>query len=89
MRTYHCLLQRTAHDMRAYGHISRNWFRIQVWKPALTRAGLDFNVRMHDLRHAHASWLQMSRVAADASFDRSRNRLPAWGLGFRLAVAVV
>lgn len=40
------------------GHpISRGTFRARVWKPAVTTAGLDFNVRMHDLRHAHASWL--------------------------------
>jgi integrase len=39
------------------GHIPRNWFRTQIWKPALAKANLDFNVRMHDLRHAHASWL--------------------------------
>jgi site-specific recombinase XerD len=28
-----------------------------VWLPAVKASGLDFNVRMHDLRHAHASWL--------------------------------
>jgi integrase len=39
------------------GHIPRAWFRRQIWKPALERAGLTFNVRFHDLRHAHASWL--------------------------------
>jgi integrase len=37
--------------------ISRNTFRTRVWLPAVTASGLDFNVRMHDLRHAHASWL--------------------------------
>ncbi|MDO8119725.1 tyrosine-type recombinase/integrase [Isoptericola sp. b490] len=37
--------------------ISRNTFRTRVWRPALERSGLDFNVRVHDLRHAHASWL--------------------------------
>ena len=29
----------------------------RVWVPAVKASGLDFNVRMHDLRHAHASWL--------------------------------
>jgi integrase len=38
-------------------HISRDWFRNQVWKPALKAARLGFHVRVHDLRHAHASWL--------------------------------
>ena len=37
--------------------ISRNTFRTKVWLPAVERAGISFNVRMHDLRHAHASWL--------------------------------
>ena len=39
------------------GPLSRNTFRTKVWLPALERAGLDFHVRVHDLRHAHASWL--------------------------------
>jgi integrase len=37
--------------------VSRNTFRTKVWLPALGRAGLDVHVRVHDLRHAHASWL--------------------------------
>ncbi len=37
--------------------ISRNTFRTKVWLPAVAAAGISFNVRMHDLRHAHASWL--------------------------------
>ena len=37
--------------------MSRNTFRTQVWLPALERSGIDFHVRVHDLRHAHASWL--------------------------------
>src|SRR3954449_7000637 len=37
--------------------ISRNTFRTRVWQPAVTASGVDFAVRMHDLRHAHASWL--------------------------------
>ena len=28
-----------------------------IWTPALAAAGLMFQVRFHDLRHAHASWL--------------------------------
>ena len=38
------------------GHIPRDWFRNQVWKPALAEASVTA-VRPHDLRHAHASWL--------------------------------
>jgi integrase len=39
------------------GHIPRSWFRYHVWKPALAAADLTFSVRVHDIRHAHASWL--------------------------------
>ncbi len=37
--------------------ISRNTFRTRIWLPAVQASGIDFNVRVHDLRHAHASWL--------------------------------
>lgn len=37
--------------------ISRNTFRTRVWLPAVKASGMGFNVRIHDLRHAHASWL--------------------------------
>ena len=37
--------------------ISRNTFRTRVWRPAVAASGVDFDVRVHDLRHAHASWL--------------------------------
>jgi integrase len=37
--------------------ISRNTFRTRVWLPGVAASGIDFGVRMHDLRHAHASWL--------------------------------
>jgi integrase-like protein len=39
------------------GHIPRDWFREQVWKPALVKAELDEHVAAKYLRHAHASWL--------------------------------
>jgi integrase len=37
--------------------ISRNTFRTRIWTPAITASGIGYNVRIHDLRHAHASWL--------------------------------
>lgn len=37
--------------------MSRNTFRTRVWVPALKKSELGFPVRMHDLRHANASWL--------------------------------
>jgi integrase len=53
------------------GHISRDWFRVQVWRPALKRAGITFNVRAQDLRHAHASWL----LAGGADLQMVKERL--------------
>jgi integrase len=53
------------------GHIPRDWFRLKVWQPALKRAGLTFNVRAHDLRHAHASWL----LAGGADLQMVKDRL--------------
>jgi integrase len=53
------------------GHISRDWFRQNVWQPALKRAGLKFRVRAHDLRHAHASWL----LAGGADLQMVKERL--------------
>lgn len=44
-------------DVAGGAPISRNTFRTQVWLPAVETAEISFNVRMHDLRHAHASWL--------------------------------
>ena len=37
--------------------ISRNTFHTRIWRPAVKASGVDFDVRVHDLRHAHASWL--------------------------------
>jgi integrase len=42
---------------RAGTPISRNTFRTQTWLPAVKASGVDFDVRVHDLRQAHASWL--------------------------------
>jgi integrase len=53
------------------GHISRDWFRLNTWNPALDRAGLAFRVRAHDLRHAHASWL----LAGGADLQMVKDRL--------------
>ena len=53
------------------GHISRDWFRVQVWSPAREAAQLKFRVRVQDLRHAHASWL----LAGGADLQVVKERL--------------
>jgi integrase len=53
------------------GHIPRDWFRKQVWLPALEAARLEVYVRIHDLRHAHASWL----LAGGADLQVVKERL--------------
>ena len=50
--------------------ISRNTFRTRVWLPAVHASGLDFNVRVHDLRHAHASWLLAGGSDLKSVMDR-------------------
>lgn len=37
-------------------------FRERVWHPAITRAQIGKRVRVHDLRHTHASWLIAAHI---------------------------
>jgi integrase len=53
------------------GHIPRAWFRRNVWVPARDAAKLGFALRVHDLRHAHASWL----LAGGANLQVVKERL--------------
>jgi integrase len=53
------------------GHIPAQWFRTNVWQPALKVANLEIHVGMRDLRHAHASWL----LAGGANVQVVRRRL--------------
>ena len=50
--------------------ISRNTFRTRVWLPAVEASGIDFGVRVHDLRHAHASWLLAGGADLKGVMDR-------------------
>jgi integrase len=52
-------------------HISANWFRLHCWYPAREAAALTFKPRVHDLRHAHASWL----LAGGADLQVVKERL--------------
>jgi integrase len=52
------------------GHIPADWFRQQVWYPAREASGL-IGLRVHDLRHAHASWL----LAGGADLQVVKERL--------------
>ena len=53
------------------GHIPRWWFRTHVWLPAVEAADLSISVRVHGLRHAHASWL----LAGGADIEVVKERL--------------
>jgi integrase len=50
--------------------ISRNTFRTRVWLPAVRAAGVGYDVRVHDLRHAHASWLLTGGSDLESVMDR-------------------
>lgn len=53
------------------GHVPVQWFRNEIWKPACIAAGIDPPVRLHDLRHSHASWL----LAGGADLQVVKERL--------------
>jgi integrase len=61
---------RTPREVDTDGHIPRDWFARRIWKPAVKAAGLE-PVRLHDLRHAHASWL----LAGGADLQVVKERL--------------
>ncbi len=50
--------------------ISRNTFRTRTWLPAIKASGVGFEVRVHDLRHAHASWLLAGGSDLKSVMDR-------------------
>jgi integrase len=62
---------RTPRVVDTDGHIPRRWFRDNVWLPAREEAGLEGGVKVHSLRHAHASWL----LAGGADIEVVKERL--------------
>jgi integrase len=62
---------RPARTWQSDGHVPRRWFREQVLKPALIRSAIGVDVKMHGLRHAHASWL----LAGGADLQVVKERL--------------
>jgi integrase len=52
-------------------HMRGDWFRNRVWHPAVKAAGLDWEPRVHDLRHASASWA----LAGGATVQQVRDHL--------------
>ena len=50
--------------------LSRATFNSRYWRPAVNEAGIDFPLRVHDLRHAHASWLLAGGADLAAVMER-------------------
>jgi integrase len=63
--------QQVADDVRQLRHMRRDWFRNRVFHPAIEAAGLDWRPRVHDLRHASASWA----LAGGATVQQVREHL--------------
>ncbi len=62
---------RQPRSVQTDGHLPRDWFTRKVWRPAVLAARLEGPVRIHDLRHAHASWL----LAGGADLQVVKERL--------------
>jgi integrase len=61
-------------DKKGGGALSRNTFRTKIWLPALERSGIGYHLRVHDLRHAHASWSLAGGADVTAVMERLGHR---------------
>lgn len=53
---------------------ARMTFRTKIWLPAVSRTGIGYRLRMHDLRHAHASWALAGGADLKAVIERMGHR---------------
>jgi hypothetical protein len=58
-------------EVRQARHMRRDWFRNRLFQPTIEAAGLEWRPRVHDLRHASASWAQ----AGGATVQQVREHL--------------
>jgi integrase len=63
--------QQVPDEVRLTRHMRRDWFRNRVLWPAIEAAGLEWRPRVHDLRHASASWA----LAGGATVQQVREHL--------------
>jgi integrase len=61
-------------DKKGGRPLSRNTFRTKIWLPAVSRAGIGYRLRMHDLRHAHGSWALAGGADLKAVMERMGHR---------------
>jgi integrase len=53
-------------------HLPRDWFRRNLWIPAIASANFTGKIVFHDLRHTHATWLARSHKV---DIERLRERM--------------
>jgi integrase len=58
-------------EVREARHMRGDWFRNRIIQPAVAAAGLEWRPRVHDLRHASASWA----LAGGATVQQVREHL--------------
>jgi integrase len=70
-RCQYCRDARTPRHRHTDGHIDGQWFRTQVFYPAVQAAGIPFKFTPKSMRDAHASWI----LAGGADIQVAKERL--------------